>query len=375
MKRIKLGVVGAAGRGGHFRDIISATGAIDVVAVCDSREAALEEARQRFAAPEKYVDYREMLAKSDIDAVFIGTPMPLHAEQSIAALDSGRHVISEVTAAVSLDECRRLVSAVRRSKRVYMMAENYIYMHANAIVSELVRQGLFGEVFYAAAEYIHELKELNEQTPWRRRCQTGVPGITYGTHSLGPILQWMPGDRVASVACANSGSHYRDPRGEPYAQDTASMMCRTVQGRMIVIRVDMVSDRPHACGNYQLQGTDGCFESSRGGPGDIDKIWLKRLPGTQAASWRDLGDFSRIPELKERFVPSWWREAPAAALKAGHGGGDFFELWDFVRAVRGESPCRLGIDAAMDMTLPGLVSQQAVAASAWLEVPDSRAWM
>ena len=375
MKRIRLGVVGAAGRGGHFRDIIAATGAIDVVAVCDTREDALEEVRQRFAAPEKYADYHEMLAKSDIDAVFIGTPMPFHAEQSIAALDSGRHVISEVTAAVSLDECRRLVAAVRRSKRVYMMAENYIYMHSNAIVSELVRQGLFGEVFYAAAEYIHELKELNEQTPWRRRWQTGLPGITYGTHSLGPILQWMPGDRVASVACANSGSHYRDPRGEAYAQDTASMMCRTVQGRMIVIRVDMISDRPHACGNYQLQGTDGCFESSRGGPGEVDRIWLKRLPGADPRAWRDLNDFTNDSGLKARFVPQWWRDAPPEALAAGHGGSDFFELWDFVRAVRGEAPCRIGIDAAMDMTLPGLISQQAVTAGAWLDVPDSRAWV
>jgi len=54
---------------------------------------------------------------------------------------------------------------------------------------------------------------------WRRKWQTGINGVTYGTHSLGPILQWMPGDRVVSVCCAGSGHHYRDPRGAEYEME------------------------------------------------------------------------------------------------------------------------------------------------------------
>jgi len=81
-----------------------------------------------------------------------------------------------------------------------MMAENYTYMLPNVIVKELVRRGLFGSVYYAEGEYIHELKGLNEITTWRRKWQTGIDGVTYGTHSLGPILQWMAG--TAWCACA-----------------------------------------------------------------------------------------------------------------------------------------------------------------------------
>ena len=80
-----------------------------------------------------------------------------------------------------------------------MMAENYTYIRSNVLVRELVRRGLFGTTYYAEGEYLHELKGLNEVTRWRRTWQTGVAGVTYGSHSLGPILQWMPGDRVVSV--------------------------------------------------------------------------------------------------------------------------------------------------------------------------------
>ena len=284
LEKLNVGLVGAVGRGGSFRAGFEANGA-RIHAVCDLRAEALEECRQRMGASEKYTDYEEMLERSELDAVVVGTPMPLHVPQSIAALERNLHVMCEVPAGVSIDECRDLVAACGRSRGGYMMAENYCYARPCVLIRELCRQGLFGELYYAEGEYLHELKQMNEDTPWRRTWQTGLAGVTYGTHSLGPILQWMGGDRVVKVCCANSGSHHRDPRGEPYAQDSATMLCKTARGALIVIRVDMVSDRPHAMTNYHLQGTDGAYESARGGPGDHGKIWLRSL--SEEIRWHD----------------------------------------------------------------------------------------
>lgn len=128
-----------------------------------------------------------------------------------------------------------------------MMAENCTYMKPNVLVRELVKRGLFGEVYYAEGEYIHDLKELNEKTKWRRRWQIGINGITYGTHSLGPILQWMDGDRVTRVSCVGSGHHYTDHRGDRYEnEDTCVMLAKTERNALIKIRVDMLSSRPQA---------------------------------------------------------------------------------------------------------------------------------
>jgi predicted dehydrogenase len=309
-----------------------------------------------------------MIERSDLDVVVIGTPMHFHAPQAIAALERGIHVLSEVTAGVSVEECQALVAAAKRSRATYMMAENYTYTRPNVLVKALARQGLFGELYYAEGEYLHELKELNEITRWRRRWQTGIDGITYGTHSLGPILQWMQNDRVARVCCEGCGHHYVDPRGDLYEnQDSCVMLAKTVCGALVKIRVDMLSERPHAMTNYCLQGTKGCYESARS-HGERHRIWLADLCADKN-TWLDLDD------LEEEYMPEVWRNPPEEAMRAGHGGGDYLQVVDFVRSIIDGTHCPIGIHEAMDMTLPGLVSQASIAAGgAWIDVPDSRTW-
>jgi predicted dehydrogenase len=315
-----------------------------------------------------------MLDEVRPDAVVVATPMQFHVPQAIAALARDIHVLSEVTAGVSIEECRALVAETRRSAALYMMAENYVYTQSSVLVKELVRQGLFGEVYYGEGEYLHELKDLNEVTPWRRKWQTGIDGVTYPTHSLGPLLQWlvasdpMTADRVSRVCCEGSGHHYRDPRGAYYEnQDSVVMLCKTVKGALIKIRVDMLSERPHAMTNYALQGTKGCYESARS-LGERDRIWLADLCEDKN-QWMDLSELERL------YLPDLWRNPPREALSAGHGGGDYYEVMDFVEAIQGVKPCPIGIHEAMDMTLPGLVSQASICEGGkWLEVPDSREW-
>lgn len=365
LQRFNIGIVGACGRGSSFKNACEALQDVGILAVCDRNEEGLAETAASLGAAETYSDYAAMIENSDLDAVIVATPMHLHAPQAIQALQANLHVLSEVTAAVSVEECKALVAAAKASRGVYMMAENYTYMRTNGIIREMVRRGEFGTPYYAEGEYIHELKGLNEITTWRRKWQNGIDGITYGTHSLGPILQWMPNDRVAEVCCAGSGHHFKDPRGEDYAQDTSVLLGKMQSGGLVKIRVDMISDRPHAMTNYQLQGTDGCYESSRNWK-DVDKVWLRSR--CDEGQWLDLED------LAEEFLPEMWRVSGDAAARAGHGGGDYFEIIDFVQAAQGIRAPDIGIHQAMDMTLPGLVSQNAIGSKAWETVPDSRTW-
>lgn len=372
LEQINLAIVGSCGRGGSFKRSCEAMEVVRVHAVCDLNQEGLEKSKQDLGAEEAYTDFEEMLGRSKLDAVILGTPMPLHVPQAIAALRRGVSVISEVPAGVSVEECRDLVRAAKAAPRgaIYMMAENYTYMQSNQVIKEMVRRGEFGVPYYAEGEYIHELKGLNEITKWRRRWQTGVNGITYGTHSLGPILQWMPGDRVEAVCCAGGGRRHRDPRGAFYENEASCvMLCKTKNGALIKIRVDMLSDRPHSMTNYQLQGTDGCYESARSyGMGEKNRVWLRSKMASPDA-WTDLEDIQR------EYMPESWVRFEELAKKAGHGGGDLLELIDFVDAIQGKTPTPIGIHEAMDMTLPGLVSQQSISqGGAWLPVPDSRAW-
>jgi hypothetical protein len=145
------------------------------------------------------------------------------------------------------------------------------------------------------------------------------------------------------------------------------MLCKMRSGGLVKIRVDMLSDRPHSMGNFQLQGTDGCYESARA-PGEKDRIWLRSR--SEGAAWMDLDD------LTGEFMPDMWRTYGERAARAGHGGGDLLEVVEFVDAVRFGREPEIGMHEAMDMTLPGLVSQQSIAENGrWIDVPDSRDWV
>ena len=366
MSKIRFGILGAAGRGNSYIRNLQANPATVITALCDVREEAVKANAAEFAIPHAFTDAEAMLDSGQIDAVIVGTPMHFHAPQAIMALQRDIHVLSEVTAGVSVEECRDLTRAARRSKAAYMMAENFTYMKPNVLVRELVRRGFFGEIYYAEGAYIHELKGLNEITRWRRRWQTGINGSTYPTHSLGPVLTWFEGQRVTAVCAMGTGHHYRDPRGDLYEmEDSVTMMCRLSGGGLAQIRVDMLSDRPHHMSRYALQGADGCYESGDGFEAE-PKVWLRER--SEELRWERL-------EALEDFLPDYWKNPPEEALEAGHGGGDYWEVQDFVAAIRGERDSAIGIDLALDMTLPGLVSQQSMAqGSTWVAVPDSRNW-
>jgi predicted dehydrogenase len=333
--------------------------------MCDLNAEALATAAEACGVAKTYEHYEEMLNSAELDAVIIGTPMHLHVAQSVGALACGLHVLSEVTAGVSVDECRELVVATAASNGIYMLAENYIYMRPNVIVREMVRRGLFGTPYYAEAEYLHDIKEYALKTPWRRKWQMGIDGITYGTHSIGPILQWMPRDRITRVCCEGTGTHHMDTQGKPFCQASSTMMGKTQNNALIKIRVDLLSDRPHAATNYQLQGTDGAYESARA-HGEKDRVWLRA---------RSERGWDTLDTMAEEFLPDRWRSHMARAQSTGHGGSDYFVMLDFIDSIKGTHTCPIGIHEAMDMTLPGLCSQESISKhGAWVDVPDSRTW-
>ncbi|MBI3969720.1 MAG: Gfo/Idh/MocA family oxidoreductase [Chloroflexi bacterium] len=368
---LTVGLVGK--RAGSFVAGLQSLPEVRIVAVCELSTEALERLAGRADVPAggQFTHYDDLLERARPDLVILGTPMHLHVPQAIQALDLGIHALSEVTAAVDLDQCRQLVAAVRRSRAHYMMAENACYRKAAMLVRALAHEGLFGRCYFAEGEYLHDVKQLHHfpdgPPTWRATWQVGKRGCTYGTHSLGPALEFFgPEARVTSVSCMGSGIH-TDPE-HPH-DDTCIMLCQLNVGGVIKVRLDMMSNRPHNQAYQALQGTKGCYEAPRGF-GDDHKVWL----GGDAASdprarreWRSLWDYA------DEFLPEPWRSLGNDAARAGHGGGDYFVVRDFVQAIlHGRTP-PIDVYRAMDYTVPGLISEQSIVQGGVpLPVPDFR---
>ena len=361
---IKIGIVGA--RGTSTMMGFNANADARVVALCDLDEERLAAMGERFGISKTFRVFEDMLA-ADIDAVVIGTPMQCHVPQAIAALEAGKHVLSEVTAGVTMDELWWLKEAVEHSGKTYMYAENYCYMPQNQLVRAMVRQGLFGEVYYGAGEYLHEIRELtkypNGKDSWRRYWQLGKRGSFYPTHSLGPVMQWFEGDRVAQISCFSPGHH---GNGDLRQDDTTDTQCQLASGKLVRIRVDCMSPRPHNMTGYQLQGTKGAFESARD-HGGKNLVWFDALDdGSAGRTWHDLMDFTE-------YLPERYRNATKEQGAAGHGGGDFFLVEDFIQAIKTGTAPDIDVYQACEWTAVGLLSELSVMNKGrTMDVPDFR---
>ena len=364
--KLRIGIAGK--RGLAFVSGFRAVPEVEIAALCERDPGVLREAGAKHSIPQQFTEFDAMLEA--VDAVVVATPMPLHVTQSVQALQAGKHVLSEVTAAVSLDECWRLLDAVQASGKTYMLAENYCYLQPNVLIREMIRQGLFGTPYFGEGEYLHEVRALHHHPDgsptWRAFWQVGVNGCTYGTHSLGPVMQWFtaadPNERIATVTCLGTGRH-TDP-AHPH-DDTTLMLCRLRSGKLIKIRLDMLSNRPHLPTYYSLQGTQGVYEAARF-PGEEARVWLGENRPDEHRQWQPLSAF-------EAHLPARYRERAQEAAQAGHGGGDYHVGRAFAEAVRDGSPPPIDIFDALEWTAAGLCSQLSIANGGLpIRVPDFR---
>ena len=374
---LKIAVAGG-NRGARFDQVLNQLRErVELVAVCDPDDQVRAEWTLDRPNLKAYAEFEEMVEDPNIEAVFVATPMFLHAGQALTALNAGKHVLSEVIAATTLDECYALVETVEKTGLTYMMAENYCYRREAMMIKYMCDQLVFGELTYAEGAYIHDCRDLMFNSDYSRTWRGGGTGkgVTtqssrgngYPTHSLGPIAQWLGinrGDRLARTTTFVTKSVARqewalsvlpeghiDTSAAAWASftDSATTLIETQKGRLICLRKDSASPRPHNMAQHSLQGTKGSYLSGRF-DGEDPLVWIdgvskgispanfgytdKARPmvtnGQTNAEWQSLW------ELSKYYESPYWQELSKQALQAGHGGGDFFVMYDFARAVSGE---------------------------------------
>ena len=117
MQQLRVGIVGAAGRGRSFFSAFICNPHTRLVALCDINEAGVRQTAAEVGVELVYTGYEEMLDKANLDIVMVGTPMHWHVPQALQALSRGMHVLCEVPAAVSLEEAHELVLACANEQR------------------------------------------------------------------------------------------------------------------------------------------------------------------------------------------------------------------------------------------------------------------
>jgi len=355
---VRLAVVGARRPRAEIGILKRLQEKVELRALCDPDDTQWAAWRAAFPGVRFYRAFEDLLTDDTVDAVVVATPLTMHAEQSMAALAAGKHVLSEVPACHTLEQCWDLVETVERTKRKYMLAENYCFLRSNLMVLNMVRHGLFGELIHAEGAYIHDYKQRTHDgrggLEWRGEIQRDWNTVTYPTHSVGPVSQWLgintpQGDAYESLVAVVSqpkvmSRYFRElyggehPGADPgyWGQgDSQNAILRTRRGVTVVLRVDWTSPRPHNMTHYGLQGTSGAYVSGRHAR-EAPLVWIAgRSPGfspprdEREAQWESLWDYAADYEH-----PLWRRWADVAA-DADHDGGNLLTILEFVDCVLG----------------------------------------
>ncbi len=359
MSKVQIGVLGA-GRGSGLAKSMRLAPSASLVALCDTNETRLAAAAAATGIDRTYDSY-EALLDSDVDAVVVASPMPLHVEHSVAALKAGKHVLSEVTAATQMDQCYELLEAVRDSGRKYMLAENYCWYRPWSLVLGMVRAGLFGELYYGEAEQIQEFKgglpPLESGYTWRTAELAMRLGHHYLTHDLGPLYQAV-GERIKTVVCLGSGQRHLS---WAVADSTCTLLLETAGGRLLRIRLDFFSDRPNNFTYYGLQGTGASYEGPRAA-GEEHRIHVHGQ--TERGQWQSLWNYAE-------YLPPEWQSLPAEAVSDSWDGGAPLMLEAFARSILDDTKPPVDVVDALNMTAPGLLSEVSRSrGGAPVEVPE-----
>ncbi len=145
--KIRIATIGFGGMGsGDTRYALNVQG-VELAAVCDVYEGRLARARELHGNSISTTrDYREILARKDIDAVIVATPDHWHSRICIEALASGKHVYCEKPMVKSIGEGKAVIEAQQRGGKVFQVGSQYVSSLVYQKARDLIKAGALGEI-------------------------------------------------------------------------------------------------------------------------------------------------------------------------------------------------------------------------------------
>jgi len=358
MAKWKAGVVGLS-RGRGLAGSMAGHPDVEIAALCDLNQEVLAEKGAQFQVPDQHLySHFHDFVNAPVDIIVVATPIEHHAAQSIEAMESGKHVLCEQTAAYTVDDCERLVNTVKRTGKTYMMAENYCYFHYIREWQKMINQGKLGQIFYAESEYIHEIVNLLvDPETGKRHWRSQRAPIWYCAHTLGPLLTLMD-DRIVQATGTHAGRHMHPDESIAFL-DMEVGLFKTQKGAAIKILRSQVALRHPAIVYYSLYGTKGFVENGRGSG------W-----GSTQGGLFIQDDSSEQSGAQAIDCPTVDPNAPEEARKGGHGTSEYYMVRDFVDAIENNTKPPIDVVRAVDFTIPGILAHEsAMAGGAWFDVP------
>ena len=329
-RKIRIGIAGYGvcrmGSSFGFQDHPN----VEIAAVCDVSAERCAELAVACKCQRTYSSLEEMVKDQSLEAIFLGTDAPNHAQHSILCLNHGKHVACTVPAVFgSLEDADRLYETVKKTGLEYMMFETSAYHAACYAMRVAYESGSLGKIIYAEGQYYHYFPTpLASYGKWR----TGIPPMWYPTHSTAYYVA-VTGQSFTKVSC--QGFRGKIPHFQPESN----------------------------CYKNPFDSEVALFQTSEGGSARMSVCWgmrgsagetglvhgeLGRMNGT---SFSPEEDRPKLPDLSKPPLPP-------GVDSGGHDGSHGYLTNEFVTALLENRTPLINIALSLNMTVPGIIAHQ-----------------
>ncbi len=364
---MKIAICGVAGHGFDFLKLFHLHPAVESVVFADLAPALRERASESFPDAQAFEAFDELL-DTDVDCVGVFTPPWLHADQTIRALEAGKHVLAACPAALTLDQLRAVVDAVERTGNIYMTAETSYYRPSSVYARQAWAEERFGRFVYGEGEYYYHPHTYEF---WMRDYYGNMPPVLYPTHSTAMVVG-VTGERIERVTCIGVPGLHPDAavvkRRDEWKDNEVSNM--TILGQTSTGGSCRINEMRN-CGAWgemgSIIGTEGSIRQHSNSTVWSTGNWENDVNLSQL--WKDPTQHPHHEPASR--LPAEYEATAHSGHGRGHGGSHRFLADEFVRSVTQDKRPHNHVWLAAKYCAPGITAWESLKQdSAWLDVPD-----
>jgi len=282
--------------------------------ICGRNQQELEEFKTKWGWQNASTDWRKSVTSPEIGLVDIGTPNDVHAEQSIAALEAGKHVACEKPLAGTLADAKKMRDAARKAKGKTFVWYNYRRVPAVALAHQFVREGKLGRIYHVRAAYLQDWGGPDVPLLWRfqkKNAGSGAHG-DLNAHII-DMVRFVTGQEVTEIAGAIAETFIKE-RKIPSTTAAAGGIAAGTAGASQMGKVT-VDDAVLFLARFN-GGAVGSFEAARQATGNQNRNGWE-INGSKGSVRFDFEDMNKLwfyDATRPRAVQGW------TEIMVTHGG-------------------------------------------------------
>ncbi|WP_019636808.1 Gfo/Idh/MocA family protein [Paenibacillus fonticola] len=325
MKQLRVGMVGYKFMGKAHSNAYRALPMFfpealkpEMSVLCGRNQEAVAEAAAQFGWSETVTDWKELIARDDIDLIDINAPSDAHKEIALAAVKAGKHIFCEKPLALTLSDAREMLQAAEEAKVAHMVGFNYRFSPAVKLVKKLVESGRLGKIYHFRAWFLQDwIIDPDFPLVWRLQKEIAGSGShgDLGAHLI-DLAHYLVGDihevigmsetfikerPIAEQMTGLSAKGSKDaPKGPVTVDDATLFLARFANGALGSFEATRFAAGHRSTNSFEINGSLGSVK--------FDFERMNELEVYFTSDDEDVQGFRRVlaTDPAHEYAEAWW---------------------------------------------------------------------